>query len=97
MKNSKRAERRRNNKRLVKKRFKQEVRTLYVTHDEDMEEHLHWCMVRARKRLDTSAKCSCRMCRNPRRTGGWASVTCDPRTFQELKSLDSMRDDMIEQ
>lgn len=95
MKSSKRAERRHHNARLVKNRFKREVRNLYVSHDRDMEEELRRCMVRARKRLDTNVNCSCPMCGNPRRYSGF-STWDGGLTRQEVIVLDAQRDGMEE-
>ena len=94
MKKSKRAERRHHNARLLKNRFKREVRNLYLSHDRDMDEELRWCLFRARKRLDTNVKCSCAACGNPRRTA-WASAW-DTLTLQEHRAEDAQRDGMQE-
>lgn len=93
MKNSKRAERRHHNARLLSNRFKREVRNLYRSHDDDMVEELRWCLIRARKRLDTNVPCSCPMCGNPRRNG-WESGGA--LTFQERRAVDAMRDGLEE-
>jgi hypothetical protein len=95
MKTSKRAERRHHNTRLLKKRLKQEVRNLYVPHGWDTEEQLDWCLIRARRRLNTAANCSCMMCGNPRRTGGF-STWDGGLTHQEVIILDIQRDGMEE-
>lgn len=89
MKETKRAERRHHNRRLLKKRYKEEVRQSYRVHD---SAELEACKRRARYRLDTSARCSCEMCRNPRRNGGFASVTGKVETFQELRANNTMQD-----
>ena len=89
MKETKRAERRHHNRRLLKKRYKEEVQQSYRIHD---TAELEACKQRARHRLDTSARCGCEMCRNPRRNGGFASVTGKVETFQELRAADAMHD-----
>lgn len=95
MKKSKRAERRHHNARLLKNRFKREVRNLYRSHDMDMEEELSWCRLRAKLRLDTNVNCSCAMCGNPRRYTGFA--TWDGGiTLQEARANDAEQDGMKE-
>lgn len=93
-KSNKRAERRHHNARLLKKRFKQEVRSLFPWHGWDREEELQLCRYRARKRLDTNVPCSCHMCGNPRRNEGFASWR--GLTFQELRANDAQRDGIEE-
>lgn len=94
MKSSRRAERRHHNARLLKKRFKQEVRNLYLSHDSDREEELNWCMHRAKRRLSTNVNCSCAMCGNPRRYHGLNSWNA--LTFQEIRANDAQADGLEE-
>lgn len=94
MKKSKRAERRHHNARLLKNRFKREVRNLYRSHDDDMAEELRACQLRAKRRVDTNVGCSCSMCGNPRRHYGNSSWNV--LTFQEQRAADAQRDGMEE-
>ncbi len=92
MKTRKRAERRHHNERLLNNRYKREVRNLSaIRYDEDIEEALKWCRIRAKRRLDTNVECSCDMCGNPRRNNGFKKLT-----QQEVKANDSMNDGIDE-
>ena len=90
MKERKKAVRRRDNARIFKKRFKQELRNYSCR---EGEEHVQWAMRRGKRRLDTSTACSCWMCRNERRNWGNSP---QGKTFQERRSSDSMMDDLKE-
>lgn len=93
MKETKRAERRHHNRRLLKNRYKREVRNLFtIRHDEDVAETLGWCWRRAKRRLDTNVSCSCDMCGNPRRNNGFASWNGKKLTIQEVKAVDATQD-----
>jgi len=97
MKTRKRAERRHHNDRLLNNRYKREVRNLRVIrHDDNIEEELKWCRIRAKRRLDTNVDCSCDMCGNPRRNNGFASWNGKKLTQQEVKAIDSMNDGIEE-
>lgn len=93
MKTTKRAERRRNNARLFKKRFKEEIDTrccwIGAPSQEDLDNNTKWAVWRARKRVHTNVMCSCSMCESPRRTYGNGKIG---KTFAERRSLDSMTD-----
>lgn len=70
MKSSKRAERRRNNARLYKKRRKEELVTCFIGDGTDISREIEWAEWRARKRLNTNVLCSCPMCASPRKLHG---------------------------
>lgn len=95
MKQTKRAERRSNNVRLLKKRFEQEVRSSCFGNRtvEENERDRKWAMWRARKRVDTNVLCSCAMCASPRKLHGNGE---NGLTFAERRSLDSFRDGVAE-
>lgn len=94
MKERTRAERRHHNRRLWKKRYKQEVRWNRFLYRDDHEDELKRCRLRAKVRLDTNVSCSCMMCGNPRRT--WGLATWNAFTMQEHRADDALRDGMQE-
>lgn len=86
MKQTKRAERRSDNARLLKKRFKEELNSAFGGRT---EEDRKWALWRARKRVTTNVLCSCTLCASPRklyRNG------VEGLTFAERRSLDAFRD-----
>lgn len=72
-----RAQRRHHNERLMRKRFKEELRFQSARDDKP------WALIRARHRLNTSCLCSCTMCASPRRLYGNGK---GGKTFQELRT-----------
>lgn len=98
MKETKRAERRHEKRRLLKKRLKQE-RARWVSSnptEEDRRKHHEWAERNARKRVTTNVGCSCWMCGNPRRHYGSASQTEDVLTFGEINSLVKLKEGLEE-
>lgn len=91
MKDTKRAERRRNNARLFKRLYKQELGSFCCS--DDREAHEKWAALRARKRVTTNVPCSCWMCCSERKVFGNGR---EARTFQERRAIDSMNEELVE-
>lgn len=87
MKETKRAERRSDNARLLKKRFKEELKGGCWRGSSD--EGRKWALWRARKRVTTNVQCSCALCASPRKLYGNG---VGGLTFAERRSLDAFRD-----
>ena len=95
MKDTKRAERRRNKKRLFKRLYKQELggNSWGVQTPEEEERHRKWAERRAQRRVTTNVPCSCWMCASERKLYGNSRQA---RTFQERRAIDSMKEDLVE-